>query len=64
MDTEFCAHEVQIAELRRKQAVIVNEFEKAGVAAGAGCRSTVEYLVGRFDVSRSVASDLAFSAGR
>ena len=63
MDAEFRAHEAQIAELRNRQAVIVNEFEKAGVAAGAGCRSTVEYLSSRFDVSRTVASDLTFAAG-
>ena len=60
MDTEFRAHEAQIAVLRKKQAVIVNEFEKAGV----GCRSTVEYVSSRFDVSRLVASDLVFTAGR
>lgn len=64
MDAEFREHEAQIAELRNRQAVIVNEFEKANVAAGAGFRSTVEYLSGRFDVSRAVAADLAFSAGR
>jgi len=64
MNAEFRAHEAQIAELRNRQAVIVNEFEKANVAAGAGCRSTVEYVSGRFDVSRAVASDLTFVAGR
>jgi len=64
MDAEFRAHEAEIAVLRKKQAVIVNEFEKAGAAAGVGCRSTVEYVSGRFDVSRTVASDLVFAAGR
>lgn len=33
-------------------------------AAGAGCRSMVGYRLGRFDVSRAVASDLVCAAGR
>lgn len=36
MDAEFCACEAQSAALRTRQAVIVTEFEEAGVGGGGG----------------------------
>jgi len=62
MEADFDSLEAQIADLRKQQSVIVNELDKANVAASVGCRSTVEYVASRFDVSRSTASELVFGA--
>jgi len=60
MHSDFTELEAQISALRNRQAVIVNEFDKANVAAGAGHRSVSEYLSARFDLSRASAVELGF----
>lgn len=62
MEEEFRDMELRIADLRNRQSVIVNELDKANVAASTGCRTTAEYVSSRFDVSRAAASDLVFGA--
>jgi len=64
MHAEFAECEAQISELRNRQAVIVNELDKANVAAGAGHRSMPENLSARFDLSRSTAGELGFAGRR
>ncbi len=62
MATDFDSLEAQIADLRKQQSVIVNELGKVNAAASVGCRSMVEYVSSRFDVSRATASELVFGA--
>lgn len=64
MHAEFAEAEAQISELRNRQAVIVNELDKANIPAGAGHRSMPEYLVARFDLSPASAGVLGFAGRR
>ena len=64
MHAEFAGAEAQISELRNRQAVIVNEFDKANIAASAGHRSMPEYLTARFDLSPASAGVVAFAGRR
>ena len=60
MEEEFRLLEEQASDIRNRQAVLVNEFDKANIAGSTGSRSTVEWLSSRFDVSKVSASDLVF----
>lgn len=62
MATDFDSLEAQIADLRKQQSVIVNELDKVNAAASVGCRSMIEYVSSRFDVSRATATELVFGA--
>jgi hypothetical protein len=64
MHAEFAECEAQISELRNRQAVIVNELDRANIAAVAGHRSIPEYLAARFDLSRAAAGELGFAGRR
>ncbi len=64
MHAEFAEAEEKISELRNRQAVIVNELDKANIAASAGHRSVPEYLSARFDLSRSTAAELGYAGRR
>ena len=59
MHAEFAQAEALISSLRNRQAVIVNELDKANVPAGAGHRSMPEYLTARFDLAPATAAVLA-----
>jgi hypothetical protein len=64
MHAEFAECEARISVLRNRQAVIVNEFDKANVAGSVGHRSMPEYLAARFDLSAASAAELGFAGRR
>ena len=54
--------EVQVSDLRLRQAVIVNDLDKVNVAAGDGYRSMPDWVGAEIDVSRVAASELVTAA--
>jgi hypothetical protein len=64
MHAEFAQAEALISSLRNRQAVIVNELDKANIPAGAGHRSMPEYLTARFDLAPATAAVLGYAGRR
>ncbi|GMQ84458.1 MAG: hypothetical protein BMS9Abin07_0022 [Acidimicrobiia bacterium] len=53
--------EVQVGELRARQAVLINELDKRDIAGTQGARSLVDWVASTLDMSRRNASDLAYA---
>jgi hypothetical protein len=64
MHAELAEAGARISALRNRQAVIVNEFDRANLAAGAGHRSMPECLAARFDLPHAAAAGLGFAGRR
>ena len=61
---EFVEIEAELAYLRSRQLVIVNELDRAQAPQIDGSRSLLEWVQARFDIKRDTARDLVFSARR
>ncbi len=61
---EFVEIEAELAQMRSRQLVIVNELDRAQAPQTDGSRSLLEWVQSRFDIKRDTARDLVFSARR
>jgi hypothetical protein len=61
---EFVEIEAELAYLKSRQIVIVNELDRAQAPQTDGSRSLLEWVQSRFDIKRDTARDLVFSSRR
>ncbi|HUP15452.1 MAG TPA: HNH endonuclease signature motif containing protein [Acidimicrobiia bacterium] len=62
LEQELLASEMVVARERARQIAIVRNLDFRQVAIADGCRSMVEWVASRLDVSHSIASELLFLA--
>lgn len=62
MKAEMIDLENQIAQIRARQVVLVNELERSQAPQTDGSRSMVEYVQANTDVDSRLASDIVFAA--
>lgn len=61
-EAELVSVEREISQLRARQAVLVNELDRARVDRRHGARSMVDWVAGRVDVSTETARRLLYAA--
>ena len=62
LEQELLASEIVVARERARQIAILRALDLRQVAIADGCRSMVEWVASRLDVSHSIAGDLLFLA--